>query len=128
MEEGCRGLVLVRKVENDFQYGIGQGTAIDVVHVGQHYDPDVAFRGDDEVRISALLPAGMTGGMNTKLICDEPSQRVVTGLAFGGLGDGPHQISGTALHELTGENRNFKIGHVVRGGDEASAGNFVAGV
>src|SRR5712675_672601 len=108
MEEGCRGLVLVRKVENDFQYGIGQGTAIDVVHVGQHYDPDVAFRGDDEVRIGALLPAGMTGGMNTKLICDEPSQSVVTGLALGRLSNGPHLIPSGALQELTGENRDFE--------------------
>src|SRR6267142_238676 len=83
-------LVLVRKLEDDFQYGIGQGTGIDVVHVGQHYDPDVAFRGDDEVRISALLSPGMTRGVNTKFICDEPSQSVVTGLAFGGLDDGPH--------------------------------------
>ena len=78
------------KIDGDFQYGIGQDTGIDVVHVGQHYDPDVAFRGDDEVCIGALLPAGMTGSVNTKLICDEPSQSVVTGLAFGGLGNGPH--------------------------------------
>src|SRR5260370_35500385 len=70
----------------------------------------------------------MACGADAEFVGYERSQSVVAGLADGGLRDGPHEIARAALQELVGEKGGFEFSDVVRGGDEAAAGNFVAGV
>src|SRR5712672_4806595 len=70
----------------------------------------------------------MAYGVDAKFVGNEPPQRVVAGFAIGGLRDGPHEIACAALDELVRQHGDFEISHVVRGGDQATAGNFVTGV
>jgi len=121
-------LVFVGEVQGDFEEGFGEGVGVEVVHVGEDDDRGGFLWGEEDGSAGALLAAVVADEVEAEFVGDAPAEGIGGELAVSGVLTSQHHFLRGGLEELAGEDGGFEIGHVVGGGGEAAAGNFVTGV
>ena len=119
---------LVFEVEDDLEDVVAEFCGIDAVHVDKDDDGGLAVWYEDHGGAGALLAASVSDDCKPVLCENAPTQAITCRGTVSGLLGGPHQVPRFAAYESVCQQGRREVSQVVGGGDEAAAGDFVAGI